>query len=81
MTAKIGAGKINLHAPNRRFRHWLWLLLIGCADLGDVFVRIFIEILFAAFAAQFHFLIILSEHKRLAHVAVELLAGDRTGCE
>ena len=47
----------------------------------DVFFRILVEILFAAFAAELHFLAFEDEHERLAHVAAEFLFGDGAGFE
>jgi hypothetical protein len=54
--------------------------LVGGADEFQIFDRIFVEIRLAVFAAEFHFLVLVNEHKRFAHLA-ELVAGDRTGLE
>ena len=45
------------------------LFFVRRADHLHVFVRILVKILFAALAAEFHFLIFVSEHERLAHFA------------
>ena len=42
---------------------------IGLTNLDDELVRVFVEILFAALAAQFYFLTLIGEHIRSAHVA------------
>jgi hypothetical protein len=52
---------------------------ISLTDLNDELVRILVEIFFAALAAQFHFLTLIGEHIRSAHVAAEFFAGHGTG--
>ena len=54
------------------------LFFVRRADLGEVFFRIFVEILFAAFAAQFYFLILVGERERFTHLA-KFFAGDGAG--
>jgi hypothetical protein len=64
-----------------RDRFHRFLFFVRLADFGDVFVRIFVEVLFAGLATQLHFLIFVSEDKRLAHVAIQFFAGDGAGLE
>ena len=56
-----------------------FILFVRLADFDDELIRVFIEIFFAGLAAQFHFLIFVGKNQRLAHVAVELLAGHGAG--
>src|ERR1039457_6021749 len=74
---KFSARRMQACRPTRRLL-FVGGALVGGANQLHVFGRVLVEILFAARAAQFHFLSLVNEHQRLAHVAAEFLLDRKS---